>query len=172
MSRNLYDSPYNRRTIVHTQWGSCLTHTIYLRFYMLLPTTERLSFGRYAFNYIHFDTYGPLRPLEQSYILVHWIFPHFHWFSWSQFLRYMAKIIEYLNTGCPVRPENLSRSRNHTYSSQNLMKLAGQVKWVLPRVCKIFLANIPNTLVKYGTFYGSLLLQWESSVSPTKWREI
>ena len=77
-----------------------------------------------------------------------------------------------LNTGWTVRPEILSRSRNHTYSSQNLMKLAGQVKWVHLRVCKNFLANIPDTLVKYQTFYGSLLLQWGSSVSPTKWREI
>ena len=32
------------------------------------------------------------------------------------------------------------------------MKLAGEVKWVLLRVCKPFLANIPNTIVKYLTF--------------------
>ena len=78
----------------------------------------------------------------------------------------VAKIIECLNTGCPVSPKYHFHSRWHTCSYQNVMKLAGQLKWVLLRVCKQFLVNMPMTLVKYLTLYDCLLLQWESSVCP------
>ena len=54
--------------------------------------------------------------------------------------------------GGPIRPQNHWQSRKHTWSDQIAMKLAGEVKWVLLRVCKLFLFHIINIFVINLTF--------------------
>ena len=49
-----------------------------------------------------------------------------------------------MNHGGPIRPQNLSESRKHTYTAQNVMKFAGEVKWGLLRVCKQYFSYIIN----------------------------
>ena len=65
-------------------------------------------------------------------------------------LTYFEKLPFY--HGGPIRPQNHLQSRKHTWSDQIAMKLAGEVKWVLLRVCKLFLFNIINIFVINLTF--------------------